>query len=569
MMLMSSPGWILLQVALITAIINVAHAAPAEPLLLENKASYNLSGHLEMLKDPTRQLTVSDAATRHDWTGPVREQFPNLGITQSAIWLRFSLTNRADISRDFHVSFDYPVANSVTFFLKDKHGGFQEEHVGSSIPASANVIPDRHFLFPLTIKPGKTAMIYMRIQSTSGMTIPILILSDQAVSIKAIRDYTLYGVLFGFLLLMLVYFIVVGSFLYKGTSLWLALYSVLFGLHTAIRAGFIRLLVPDELIVINSILQILIIAGLYFTGAKFFRAFLSLRKYSKSADLVMAFFQYLSIAFILLPLFPFPITAAISCTLMVINPVFSICLAFYLWRKGVSNAGYFATGWIVAHSVSVYDFFRINGVLPYPSFGEWLIPFSFLIALLFLSVALIKQNAYDHLMAGIDPLTFLANRRKFDEVLYNEWNRCLRHRTPMSVIMADVDYFKEYNDSFGHKAGDECLCRLADVLKQNARRTGDLAVRYGGDEFVLLLPNLDAAGAFNLAETIRYSVESTVKIGGTQLTTEKLTISLGVATTIPEAWMKPESPVLDADKAMYAAKHAGRNRTVVFASVSN
>jgi diguanylate cyclase (GGDEF)-like protein len=319
--------------------------------------------------------------------------------------------------------------------------------------------------------------------------------------------------------------------------------------------------VPDDLIAINSLLQILIIAGLYFTGAKFFRTFLSLRKYSKSADLAMAFFQYLSIMFVLLPLFPVPLTIAISFTVMVINPVFSIYLAFYLWRKGVSNAGYFATGWIVAHSVSVYDFFRINGILPYPSFGEWLIPFSFLIALLFLSVALIRQNAYDHLMAGTDPLTYLANRRKLDEVLASEWNRCLRHQRPISVIMADVDHFKDYNDSFGHKAGDECLCRFADVLKKFARRTGDLAVRYGGEEFVLLLPNLDAVGAYNLAEDIRTSVEK-IQSGDSEKPSPNVTVSLGVATTVPQDGKKPENLVLDADKAMYTAKHAGRNCTV-------
>jgi len=564
MMLMSSRKWILLQLALFTLTFSVALAAPASPLVLKDKSSYDLSGYLEILTDPTRQLTVREAASRNDWVGPVSEQDPNLGITQSAIWLRFSLTNRTDISRKFYISFEYPAANSVTFYTHGLHGIFQEEHTGSSVPASAHVVPDRHFLFPLSIGQGQTSAVYLRIQSTSGMTIPIRILSDQAISLKAIRDYTAYGALFGFLLLMLVYFIVVGSFLYKGTSLWLALYSIFFGLHTALQAGFIRLLLPDELVSINNIFQLFIIAGLYFTGAKFFRAFLSLKKHSKSSDLIIAFFQYLSITFVLLPLFPIPLTTAISFTMMVINPAFSIGLAFYLWRKGVANAGYFATGWIIAHFVSVYDFFRINGILPYPAFGEWLIPFSFLIALLFLSVALIRQNAYDHLMAGTDPLTYLANRRKLDEALYNEWNRCLRQRTPMSVIMADVDHFKDYNDSFGHQAGDDCLRRLATVLQQNARRIGDLAVRYGGEEFVLLLPNLDAASAFDLAETIRNSIGRAAKDGESQQPYENITISLGVATTIPKAGIKPESLVMEADTALYAAKRAGRNHTVAF-----
>ena len=201
-------------------------------------------------------------------------------------------------------------------------------------------------------------------------------------------------------------------------------------------------------------------------------------------------------------------------------------------------------------------------MLPYTPFGEWPIPFSLLVALLFFSAALIRRNTTDLLMARTDPLTGLANRRKFDEALDSEWNRCLRQRIPLSLIMADVDHFKDYNDSFGHKAGDQRLCHIADAMKRHARRAGDLAVRYGGEEFVLLLPNLDAASAFNLAETIRNSMEHTARERSGQRPEENITISFGVATTVPEEGKKPESLVLDADRAMYEAKRGGRNRTV-------
>jgi diguanylate cyclase (GGDEF)-like protein len=557
----SSGKRILLQVALFFVSLSVAHAAPPVSLILEDKP-YDLSGYLEILTDPTRKLTVQDAAARNDWSGPVRERVPNLGFTESAIWIRFSLSNRADTTRKFIVSFEYPVADSVTCYTEGPRGVFQEERAGDSVPASAHVVPDRHFLFPLSIGPGETAAAYLRVQSTAGMTIPIRIHSDQALSRKAIRDYTLYGALFGFLALVLIYFIAVGSRLRDGISLWFALYGIFFGLHTAVRGGFMRLLLPDELVGINNILNLVVIAGLYFTGAKFFRVFLSLKNRPKPFDLIMAFFQYLSIALVLLALFPNPFTTVISLILLVINPVFSICLSFYFWRKGVSNAGYFAFGWIVAHFVSVYDFFRINGILPYPPLGEWPIPFSLLVALLFFSAALIRRNITDLLMARTDPLTGLANRRKFDEALDSEWNRCLRQRTPLSLIMADVDHFKVYNDSFGHKAGDQRLCHIADAMKRYARRAGDLAVRYGGEEFVLLLPNLDAPSAFNLAEVIRNSMEHKAKDGDSQHSDETVTISFGVATTVPEEGGKPENLVLDADRALYKAKRGGRNRTV-------
>lgn len=553
---------ILLQLVLLILPFHVVHAASIPSLVLEDKPSCDLSGYMQIQVDPTTDLTVQQIDSQNDWTETVFKQVPNLGFTQAAIWIRFSLTNQAHAFRKFYVSFEYPVTNSVSFYQKNPNGDFQEEHTGSSVPASANVVPDRHFLFPLTIAQGETVVVYLRIKSTARMTLPIRVLSDRALLQKAIRDYTIYGALLSLLALVLVYFIAAGSFLHRRTSLWLVLYLIFFGLHTAIRGGFIHLLLPGEWLGITGILQLVVVAGLFFTGAKFFRSFLFLKNSSKVSDRIMMFFQYLSLTFVFIMFLPIPLIILITLLLIVINPIFSICLAFYFWRKGVPNAGYFATGWIVAHSVAVYDFFRINGVIPYSPLGEWPIPFSLLVALIFLSVALIRQNAADHIMAKTDPLTHLANRRKFDEQLHAEWNRCMRQRSPLSLVMADVDHFKKFNDSFGHNAGDKCLRHIADVLKKYTRRTGDLAVRYGGEEFVLLLPNLDGTDAFNLAEAVRKSVEGKTMITTGQHRDEKVTISLGVATTVPEEGTKPDFLVLQADRAMYRAKHGGRNCTV-------
>jgi diguanylate cyclase (GGDEF)-like protein len=553
---------ILMQPALLVITLIVSHNASCESLILDNKQSYDLAGYMEILSDPTNQLTVQQAEDQKDWTKTIRGQTPNLGFTQASIWIRFLVTSPADTSRKFYISFEYPVTHSVTFFIKDQHGVFQEEHTGSGIPASANIVPNRHFVFPFMIGHGEAKMIYLRVQSEARMTLPVRVLSDQSLFQKAIRDYTVYGALFGLLVLVMLYFIAVGSFLYKGTPTWLALYSIFFGLHTAIRGGFVRLILPDALLGVSNLLQLLVIAGLFFTGAKFFRLFLSLKSHSVTLDRIMTFFQYLSLTFILLPMLPTPIIIGVSFLLIVINPLFSISLAFYFWRKGVSNAGLFAVGWTVAHFVAVYDFFRINGLIPYQPLGEWPIPFSLFIALIFLSIALIRQNTVYHRMAETDPLTLLANRRKFDDSLKEEWNRCYRMGSPLSLIMADVDHFKEYNDAYGHKAGDLYLCRIAKILESHTRRIGDLAVRYGGEEFILLLPHMDAASAFSLAETIRYSVCHMDKRSDCEMT-----ISMGIATTIPTKGGKPENLILEADAAMYEAKRAGRNRTIASRSV--
>ncbi len=545
------------------ALMAVIFPAWASPLILKDQTSYDLTGHLELLRDPSNRLTIQQVSQRTDWMGTRPGKVPNLGLTHAAIWLRCFVVNRADTPKTFYLSLEYPVINAVSFYIHTSSQVFREERAGSTTPASTGVLSSRFFLFPFTLNPDQSAEIYVRTTSTSSLTLPVRILSDQGLISQASRDYLLYGLLLGLLVLVMLYFTTVGSFLYKGAPIWLALYSVFFGLHAAIRGGFIRLLLPDSALWLIGLFQIVAISGLFFTGAKFFRLFLDLNKHSRLLDRVMVFFQYLGLAFLMMPLFPSPVKISLTFILIVVNPLFSITVACYFWRKGVPNAGYFAVGWAVAHAAAVYDFFRIHGLFPYQPFGEWSIPFSLFFTLLFLSIALIRQNAADHLMAETDPLTQLANRRKLDESLHQEWDRCQRLQSPLAVIMADVDHFKQYNDAFGHRAGDHCLRRIAEILSRHTRRTGDLAARYGGEEFTLLLPHLDAGNAFSLAESIRHAVGKLFEGGTTRHPAHAITISLGVASDIPADGKTPEDLLLRADRAMYEAKRAGRNQTVI------
>ncbi|HLZ20419.1 MAG TPA: 7TM-DISM domain-containing protein, partial [Smithellaceae bacterium] len=220
---------------LLPAILTIAFPAAAESLILKDKPCYDVSGYMEFLSDPANNLTVQQVSERNDWAGTKHGKVPNLGLTQATIWLRFTLVNQADITERFYVSLEYPVLNFVSFYTRDVNGHFREEHTGSTSPASAGVVPDRSFLFPLTVEPGKTTVVYLRVKSSSSLTLPVRILSDHALLLKAVRDYTIYGVLLGLLAVVILYFITVGSFLYKGTPIWLVLYSFFFGLHVAIR----------------------------------------------------------------------------------------------------------------------------------------------------------------------------------------------------------------------------------------------------------------------------------------------------------------------------------------------
>lgn len=163
-------------------------------------------------------------------------------------------------------------------------------------------------------------------------------------------------------------------------------------------------------------------------------------------------------------------------------------------------------------------------------------------------------------LTRIDPLTGIANRRRFDERLGSEWRRAAREEVPLSLVMMDLDFFKEFNDHCGHTTGDDVLRRCAAALHAAAKRPADLVARFGGEEFAALLPNTGIDGAFALAETMRAAVEELdiARDDGTPF--GKVTISMGCASTTPDARNEPLELVKMADAALYEAKRRGRNR---------
>ncbi len=161
-----------------------------------------------------------------------------------------------------------------------------------------------------------------------------------------------------------------------------------------------------------------------------------------------------------------------------------------------------------------------------------------------------------------DPLTGLGNRRKMDAALANEWSRAARERHALTVLMVDVDHFKAYNDRHGHLAGDECLRLVAAAIRPLCARPGDLVCRWGGEEFLLLLPATDEAGAARMALAILEAVRALKVPHGASDVGPVLTVSVGSAVAALPNGETPESLVRRADEALYAAKKGGRNRHV-------
>lgn len=169
-------------------------------------------------------------------------------------------------------------------------------------------------------------------------------------------------------------------------------------------------------------------------------------------------------------------------------------------------------------------------------------------------------------MAMQDPLTGLSNRRAFHLFLSKEMRNSIRFRTPISLALIDVDYFKNYNDEFGHAAGDQCLTNVGQVLHAHTRRPGDLAARIGGDEFALILGNTGLEPAQEVAESILKAINDLKMVFSDS---RQVTVSIGLLSVVPHGQQSEEFLIQEADKALYRAKSAGRNQAVYVSPSTN
>src|SRR5690606_29147419 len=173
-----------------------------------------------------------------------------------------------------------------------------------------------------------------------------------------------------------------------------------------------------------------------------------------------------------------------------------------------------------------------------------------------------EQKNYLQSLAFIDGLTKVANRRSFDETFNIEWQRCMRNARPLSLLMIDIDFFKGYNDLYGHQQGDECLQQVAAALHSKIKKNHDLVARYGGEEFVCLLSDTNAEQALQIAQRLRRSVERLELEHQASSVSAVVTVSIGCATMTPVAQQDRAKLLLCADHALYDAKRTGRNQVV-------
>lgn len=175
------------------------------------------------------------------------------------------------------------------------------------------------------------------------------------------------------------------------------------------------------------------------------------------------------------------------------------------------------------------------------------------------------ENLNDKLkdLTLVDPLTGVRNRRHFNQIINVEWNRAIRFRYPISILMIDIDFFKQYNDTYGHLNGDKCIKEVAIVLSKEVKHAGDFFARYGGEEFIAVLADTDAKGALVVAQRMKTSILRLEIPHKKSEISDFVTVSIGVSSMLPQERSVYKDMITKADEALYDAKKSGRNKIVV------
>ncbi len=372
----------------------------------------------------------------------------------------------------------------------------------------------------------------------------------------------MHGIIYGISIAFILYFATLAIRQKNLSAMWFSFYLVCLCLLMSVCQGHHQQFIKPAFVNLNHSLFITMIGVFCFTSAKFLRTFLNIRFYAGEIDSIIHIVQWMGIGFIPLNLYPNPFTSFFNIMLIGAGPVLLTGVSVFLRIKGIAYAGFFTAGWIAGLVTFGINLLSISGAPPLMPGGQYLFPGAMISAIIFFTIAIMKQSPEAREYIYKDHLTGLANRRLFDQVLTNEWNRNLRAQKPLSVIIGGIDNFKAFTNTYGHTWGDECLKTVSRIFDKSHRRAGDFAARYKDETFIAILPNTLASEASFLAEKIRETIESLAIKHEHASTGKALTMSLGTGTMVPSAEKIPADIILLAKDALLQVKNKGQNQVV-------
>lgn len=527
-------------------------AGEAQTITVVNERLRISPTQLALLEDTTAALAypqVVSAWQAGHFDTPQSDSI-NKGITSSAYWARLRISNPGSVSRRVILSHDYAPTDDIRLYTGK--GPSDMQVAGDTAIVPAGTLRSRIAGFELELEPFASQVVYLRVATDSNLNLELSLWPPAQFQRHEQLIGLFYGVLFGGVAVTVLYLLFAAQLSKEPNALLLAAYLTSYGLYLAFLNGFPSLWLPNVLLVSINALHLATIGLLFGFGAMFYRRYLQLANQYLWADRFVALLQWLAFAVVLSPVLPREALAAILALVAGVGPIFTIGFAFYLWYRRRPYASVFALGWSVAHLGSMLGTLRVSGYLPNTDLLLHLPAIGCAVAFAFFTWSIAHRLAAERAYAYTDFLTGLANRRLFSMQGEVEYERARRYGHPLSLLLLDVDHFKQVNDTWGHAFGDRVLRRLAEHC-QNESRASDLVVRLGGEEFAILLVETAIGEAHIIAERLRLTQMSDALEG------REITVSIGISELRADD-RGIEDVLKRADETMYRAKEAGRNR---------
>nr|WP_315231379.1 diguanylate cyclase [uncultured Albidiferax sp.] len=594
-----------------------ATPASAEPPALDARLldapMASLTASMAILEDPDHSLALADAMQAR-----MTERFQppanaaaalNLGHSPSRYWLRLRLQNPGDQPIERMLEVGYARLSQLTLYQPAADGSYQAQATGNALPFAARAYANRYFVFPIALPAHADQWLYLQVQSSSPLIVPARLWTPSAFHAYERKDYSAQALYFGMALTMVLFNLLLYFALRDRVYLLYVLFASCFTLTLAEENGLAK-----EFLWGDAPLWSNIATGVGFSWScgiflVFMRQMLNtaslLPRLDRAIRLLVALFLLSPLAF--LTDFDAAIQPAValwSLTMLLILGVglygafrrqrtaYFFVAAFAIGCFGGIAAGLKALGWMPSNLLSV-NLLQLGSAIEMLLMALALADRFNLIrrekaaaqqaALDAQQLMLHNLQSHERLLEArvaertdalqllnrqlealstTDGLTGIANRRHFDQVLAREWRRAARTGQPLALAILDVDWFKKYNDHYGHQAGDDCLRQVAGILASHASRASDLVARYGGEEFVLVTPATDGPSALQLAQRICTDIQA-LALPHAVSEFGCVTASIGVAALLPQEGQMPELLLHSADKALYQAKAQGRNQALL------
>jgi diguanylate cyclase (GGDEF)-like protein len=540
--------------------------AAAAPLSAALDHASAIGRSTEFLKEQAGRLTLPDvvAAYQAGQFSPGDSPVLNFGIGSKPAWIHFSVDNPTATPLQKVLSIETAWLDQVEVYFQYRGKTVAAYRVGDKQPFTHRPVPNRYFVFDHAFEPG-VSDVFIRIETPDPMAVPLYLLDPETSRIRQTEQEFSYGIVYGFLLALMAYNAILFASLRNSRYLFYAFYLAMFVVMNIAYTGHgFAWIWPDSVNWqqwSNPVLMFLFgTSGLLF-AARFLDLRVHFPRIHKAVTGFYATFGILLAAAILLGSQKYALLVAFPFAFLFTGVM--LFLGAISVRAGQKPAKYFLIAAITAMVGALLTTLSVWGFIPHNSWTFRAVEIGMQLDATLLALALAYQlrvgqeeRLRAERLAQLDPLTGLNNRRAFYDKTSLLWSNAIRHEHATSVMLFDIDLFKQINDVLGHAYGDRVLKALADVLRQSVRQ-GDVLARWGGEEFIMFLPETSIHEAIALAERLRAAIAGMRIPNESGATT--VTASFGVAQREGEH-LTLDALIASADECLYQSKQQGRNR---------